>query len=84
MSSSPMSSLNGYYEGLGGNVTALPMDASFDDYNREGLQPQLAKSSEKLLPGHRRDQAATTSSASVRSGLCCITPSLKWALARTA
>lgn len=45
MSSSPMSSLSGYYEGLGGNVTALPMDASFDDYNREGLQPQLAKSS---------------------------------------
>ena len=126
-----MSSLNGYYAGLGGNVTALPMDASFDDYNRAGLQPQLAKSSRgefqgihyvqedspaeigmalrefittpskggdarltsarsscqdvrKLLLGHRRDQAATTSPASARSGLCCITPSLKWSLARTA
>ena len=31
-------SLDGYYEGPGGNVMALPMDASFDAYNLERLQ----------------------------------------------
>jgi dihydrofolate reductase len=30
-------SLDGYYEGPGGNVMALPMDASFDSYNAERL-----------------------------------------------
>lgn len=31
-------SLDGYYEGPGGNVMALPMDARFDAYNLERLQ----------------------------------------------
>ena len=31
-------SLDGYFEGPGGNVMALPMDASFDAYNLERLQ----------------------------------------------
>jgi dihydrofolate reductase len=30
-------SINGYYEGPGGNVMALPMDQSFDAYNAERL-----------------------------------------------
>lgn len=31
-------SLDGYYEGPGGNVMALPMDAAFDAYNRERIE----------------------------------------------
>jgi dihydrofolate reductase len=31
-------SLDGYYEGPGGNVMALPMDAAFDTYNRERME----------------------------------------------
>ena len=31
-------SLDGYYEGPGGNVMALPMDQSFDAYNAERLE----------------------------------------------
>ena len=30
-------SLDGYYEGPGGNVTVLPMDHTFDAYNAERL-----------------------------------------------
>jgi dihydrofolate reductase len=32
-----ITSLDGYYEGPGGNVMALPMDGSFDTYNAERL-----------------------------------------------
>ena len=31
-------SIDGYYEGPGGNVMALPMDASFNAYNAERLR----------------------------------------------
>lgn len=31
-------SLDGYYEGPGGNVMALPMDEAFDAYNRERIE----------------------------------------------
>ncbi|HEU4948419.1 MAG TPA: dihydrofolate reductase family protein [Kribbella sp.] len=41
-------SLDGYYEGPGNNVMALPMDPSFDAYNLERL-----RSAETLLVGRR-------------------------------
>lgn len=41
-------SLDGYYEGPGGNVMALPMDASFDAYNLERL-----RAADTLLLGAR-------------------------------
>lgn len=31
-------SLDGYYEGPGGNVMVLPMDEAFDAYNRERIE----------------------------------------------
>jgi dihydrofolate reductase len=41
-------SLDGYYEGPGGNVMVLPMDPSFDAYNAERL-----RSADTLLLGRR-------------------------------
>src|SRR6187551_2185764 len=41
-------SLDGFFEGPGGNVLALPMDATFDDYNRDRL-----RAADILLLGRR-------------------------------
>lgn len=41
-------SLDGYFEGPGGNVMALPMDAAFDTYNAERL-----RTADTLLLGRR-------------------------------
>jgi dihydrofolate reductase len=49
-------SLDGYYEGPGGNVMALPMDHSFDAYNAERLRAAdtllLGRASYDLFRGH--------------------------------
>lgn len=42
-----ISSLNGYYEGPGRNVTTLPMGSLVRRLHLEGLLPQLAKSSRR-------------------------------------
>jgi dihydrofolate reductase len=41
-------SVDGFFEGPGGNVLALPMDATFDNYNRDRL-----RAAEILLLGRR-------------------------------
>lgn len=60
-------SLDGYYEGPGGNVMALPMDQSFDAYNAERLREAdtllLGRNSYELFksfwPGVADDPTAT-------------------------
>ena len=60
-------SLDGYYEGPGGNVMALPMDHSFDAYNAERLRAAdallLGRNSYELIrsfwPGVADDPDAT-------------------------
>jgi len=44
-------SLDGYYEGPGGNVMALPMDGAFDAYNLERMQ-----AADVVLLGHNSYQ----------------------------
>jgi dihydrofolate reductase len=54
-------SLDGYYEGPGGNVMALPMDNSFDAYNVERLREAdtllLGRNSYELFKGFWPDMA---------------------------
>ncbi|WP_433520616.1 dihydrofolate reductase family protein [Nocardia pseudovaccinii] len=60
-------SIDGYYEGPGGNVMALPMDASFDRYNLERISSAdtvvLGANSYTLFQGFWPDMATDPSAS---------------------